>query len=142
MYEYTKIYFKSRHKAVASLYKLRDLANNYGIVSVADYYEVCDDVPLCNYIDNKYGWPKMEIDLAHVALTERKDWVIVLPYPSLLEAEYDTKSSPTSYDKTPAPDILNITIMTNELESPGTYISDIFTQISKVKDRMINITIM
>lgn len=42
----------------------------------------------------------------------------------------------------PNPDILNITIHTNELENPAETLTDIFKHISDIKERIINITVM
>lgn len=40
------------------------------------------------------------------------------------------------------PDILSITIHTNELKNPSETLADIFKHILDIKERMINITIM
>lgn len=44
----------------------------------------------------------------------------------------------------PNPDVLSITVHINEIDvyDPDEIISNVFKQVSKIKDRMINITIM
>lgn len=60
----------------------------------------------------------------------------------VVKAEDVVESEPVKCNDVPNPDILNITIHTNELENPTEIIADIFKHIPSIKDRMISITIM
>ena len=50
----TDIIFETRCKAEEVITAMNKLINAYGIVSVADLYDLVGRS--CNYRDNKYGW--------------------------------------------------------------------------------------
>ena len=53
-YNYDDVILKTRGDAELVLNRLEKYIYDYGMVSVADLYEICD-LP-SNYTDNKYGW--------------------------------------------------------------------------------------
>lgn len=75
------IEFEDRWDAEQVLLKLRDTIEQFGLVSVATYYEFCR-IDSDNYMDNKYGWfdivnPRIETETNGKA-------VLYLPKPVLL----------------------------------------------------------
>lgn len=130
--------FGTHAEAVDVLNQMKDIAVRYGFCSMADLMDLANLYSTNHYEFNKYIWTYKELKNARIHTVTGLRYHIDLPEPNFTGKSTKHHEEPNS----PTPGILNITIMTNELESPGTYISDIFTQISKVKDRMINITIM
>ena len=53
-YNYDELYFETRGEAEDVLDRMREIVSNYGIVSVADLYELAGVVG--NYTDQRYGW--------------------------------------------------------------------------------------
>lgn len=53
-YSYDEISIPSRGEAEEVLARMDELIETYGIVSVADFYDLVGVT--CNYTDNKYGW--------------------------------------------------------------------------------------
>lgn len=53
-YDYDDIILESRGEAEDVLARMDELIESYGIVSVADLYDLVGKT--CNYTDNKYGW--------------------------------------------------------------------------------------
>ena len=53
-YDYDDIVLESRVEAEEVLQRMDELIETYGIVSVADLYDLVGKS--CNYTDNKYGW--------------------------------------------------------------------------------------
>jgi hypothetical protein len=53
-YSYDDIVLESRGEAEGVLARMDELIETYGIVSVADLYDLVGKT--CNYTDNKYGW--------------------------------------------------------------------------------------
>lgn len=53
-YSYDEISIPSRGEAEEVLTRMDELIDTYGIVSVADFYDLVGVT--CNYTDNKYGW--------------------------------------------------------------------------------------
>lgn len=53
-YDYDDIILESRGEAEEVLARMDELIETYGIVSVADLYDLVGKT--CNYTDNKYGW--------------------------------------------------------------------------------------
>lgn len=53
-YDYGSIIFSSARDAEAVLAQLYDMSRRYGLVSVADFYEMCGKVG--KHTDYKYGW--------------------------------------------------------------------------------------
>ena len=53
-YDFDDIILDSRGEAEDVLSRMDELIDNYGIVSVADFYDLCGITG--SYTDNKYGW--------------------------------------------------------------------------------------
>lgn len=73
-YDYEEYTIESRGEAEDVLSRMDDLMATYGVVSVADFYELVG--VRCNYTDNKYGWTN--IRNANVVRV-RDGYVIKLP---------------------------------------------------------------
>lgn len=56
-YEFEDIFLETRGEAEEVLNRMEDLIDNYGIVSVADLYDLVGITG--NYTDNKYGWTNL-----------------------------------------------------------------------------------
>ena len=56
-YDYDEIVLESRGEAEEVLERMDDLLDNYGIVSVAAFYDLVGITG--NYTDNKYGWTSL-----------------------------------------------------------------------------------
>lgn len=59
VYDYDDILFDTRGDAEAVLDAMYDIIDTYGVVSVADFYELAD-VSSDNFAANKYGWSSLE----------------------------------------------------------------------------------
>ena len=57
-YDYDDIILENRAEAVEVLDRMEDLLETYGIVSVADLYDLVGITG--NYTDNKYGWTNLK----------------------------------------------------------------------------------
>ena len=53
-YDFDEVFFDSRGDAEAVLDRMNEILAHYGIVRVADFYELSGLE--CQYTDNKYGW--------------------------------------------------------------------------------------
>ena len=73
-YSYDDIIIPSRGEAEEVISRMNELIKDYGIVSVADFYDLVG--VSCNYTDNKYGW--MNIRNAEVVRV-RDGYIIKLP---------------------------------------------------------------
>ena len=73
-YDYNDYIIETRGEAEDVLYRMDDLIDTYGSVSVADFYDLLG-VP-GNYTDNKYGWKNLrDAKIEHV----REGYTIRLP---------------------------------------------------------------
>ena len=89
-----------------------------------------------------FGVTDFEMRQAHIARV-RAGWTIVTPTIHLLDdngknPEIEQRNEENELNSKP----IFITIHVKEIESPGTYISDIFNNVNNIKDRMVNIAIM
>ena len=75
VFDYDNIVFSNRGDAEAVLEAMDDILDRYGLVSVAEFYELAD-VPAPNYTANKYGWNN--IRSARIRGT-RDGYIIQLP---------------------------------------------------------------
>lgn len=80
VFDYDNIIFDNRGDAEAVLSSMDELLDQFGIVSVADFYEL-SNVPCPNYTANKYGW--INIRNAQV-LRARDGYIIKLPRAQVL----------------------------------------------------------
>ena len=147
-------YFVNRTDAERTVRKLRDIANDYAYATVADmkYLHAGEQG---YYSDSKLGW---SLDMLRMAKIEycpvrcnKTCYILTLPEPVSIE-NFETNSK---NDKTTNP--INITIYTNGLyvrdhegilsdelyaNNPDEIISSVLKQVSKIKDRTVNITII
>lgn len=80
-YELLELIFDTRGEALDVLTTLDDIINRYGVVSVADYYEVAS--VQSNYTDTKYGWK--DIRSADTVSIRGGGFTIRMPRPMPLE---------------------------------------------------------
>lgn len=73
-YDYEDVILESRTEAEEVLNRMEDLIDTYGVVSVADLYDLVGISG--NYTDNKYGWTNLRT--AGIERT-RDGYLIVLP---------------------------------------------------------------
>ena len=73
-YDYEDVILESRREAEEVLNRMEDLIDSYGVVSVADLYDLVGISG--NYTDNKYGWTNLRA--AGIERT-RDGYLIVLP---------------------------------------------------------------
>jgi hypothetical protein len=75
-YSYDDIILDNRGEAEEVLSRMDELVETYGIVSVADLYDLVGITG--NYTDNKYGWTELTIKSARVERV-REGYMIKLP---------------------------------------------------------------
>lgn len=76
-FDYDNIIFDSRGDAESVLMAMEEVINLYGVVRVADLYDLAD-VTTSNYAANRYGWDNLRnADVVRV----RDGWMIKLPRP-------------------------------------------------------------
>lgn len=134
MYDYIHIRYKTSEKALEVLDQLKQLAKNYGFVTVADYNDITKIKSL--YTDPKYGWLEYMIKEA-IICNDNCGYYIGLPRPIIIP---DDRDIIPSHD--PEISTLNIVLHTNEVSDPDATLAEIFKHILTIKDRMINLTIM
>ena len=74
-YDFDDIVLESRSEAEEVIQRMDELIDTYGIVSVADMYDLVGLT--CNYTDNKYGWTN--IRNAEAVRLRDGGWVIKMP---------------------------------------------------------------
>lgn len=74
-YDFDDIVLESRAEAEEVIQRMDELIETYGIVSVADMYDLVGLT--CNYTDNKYGWTN--IRNAEAVRLRDGGWVIKMP---------------------------------------------------------------
>ena len=74
-YDFDDIVLESRAEAEEVIQRMDELIDTYGIVSVADMYDLVGLT--CNYTDNKYGWTN--IRNAEAVRLRDGGWVIKMP---------------------------------------------------------------
>lgn len=75
-YDYDNIEFERRSDAEEVLFRLREWRNQYGLVRVADLYDLAG-ITTGSYTDNKYGWTSL--NNAEVMRTRGGMYIIKLP---------------------------------------------------------------
>lgn len=80
--DYDNVVFDSRGDAEMVLQSMDEILSHYGVVSIADYYELCD-IDDANYTTNKYGWK--DIRNAQVVRVGHNEYKIKLPRAMPLE---------------------------------------------------------
>ena len=73
-YDYEDVILETRREAEEVLNRMEDLIDSYGVVSVADLYDLVGISG--NYTDNKYGW--MNLRSAGIERT-RDGYMLLLP---------------------------------------------------------------
>lgn len=74
-FDYDNIIFDNRGDAEAVLTAMEDVIDQYGVVSVADLYDLAD-VTTTNYMANRYGWSDIH---SAQAVRVSDGWMLKLP---------------------------------------------------------------
>lgn len=80
-HSFNNYYFDNRGEAETVLSRMRDIIERYGMVSVADFYDLISQRH--DYTDNKYGW--RDLKSAQVDRTRDNDFIISFPRIIVLE---------------------------------------------------------
>lgn len=132
--------FESRRAAETVLHELEQIAMTYGLVRSIDFAWIVGKE--ISRILSPFGITDFEMRQARVARV-KAGWVIITPTIHLLDENgKNTEIEQQNEENELSSEPIFITIHVKELESPGTYISDIFKNVNSIKDRMVNITIM
>lgn len=145
MYNTEKYTFHSRKAAEEALEFLKRGVEKYEVVTLADFNDYCEISS--DYRETKIGWFKNAINDA-VITRMPNGWFIVISNPIEIEPinkpkvtyrdYYSTKKSPKDSSSEP----LCITIHTEDIDNIDATLAEIFSYISTIKDRMVNLTIM
>lgn len=137
----TRYYFNDKKSAEDAYETLRDIANSYGYASVKDMKSIIGNnyYNYPNHNDTMFGWTPNMLSTCTIYSCHTGAY-LVLPNEEYFGHCESEENEPTD-DYTGYP-LVNITIHTNELKSPIAYISDILKEVSQIKDRTVNITIM
>lgn len=141
---YNKVYyFNTEEEANDALNKIKEIAEDYSMISLADVNESCGLVG--PYTDRKVGWTKSTIDKICI-VRDVNFYSIVLPRPIPIYDEEPKVTYREHHIKKPtlekSPEPLHITIHTKDIDDVDEILAEIFSHISTVKDRMINLVIM
>lgn len=143
MYKYDKCYFTCESAANDKLEEMVTRAIEYGCVSIADYYEICN-VYFCyghRYTDTKYGWLRYHLSNARVDVDHLGRWYISLPRAIPLDS-YNIADSNEDHESQTEPQPINIAIHTNEISDLNKTLAETFKYIYTIQDRTVNLTIM
>lgn len=132
MYDYIHIRYKTREKALEILDRLKQLAENYGVVTVNDYNDIAKIKS--SYTDTKYGWLEYMIKEA-IVCNDNCGYYICLSRP--IPIPDDRAETPKS-----DPQPIYITVHTNEISDLNKTLAYTFKYIYTIQDRTVNLTIM
>ena len=138
MYGRHRYFFNSRMEAEDALRAIKDMASTYACVTIYDVNEICGRQS--SYLDTKNGWLEDSLKDVYV-LRGRYNYHFELPRPIPITAD----ESVTSYQEdtnNSTVEPISITIHTKEVDNLNETLEEIFSYISTVKDRMVNLTIM
>lgn len=80
LHSFDDILFEDRYSAENVLECMVDITMDYGMVSVADFYELAGEE--AQYTDNKYGWGELrDVEV----IRSRDGWIIDLPKPEPID---------------------------------------------------------
>ena len=82
-FEFNNCYFTDLSAAEFALDKLKELINNYGRATVADFYDLIDFSTTLKCYD--YGWE--DLSLVDIIQEGEQEYIIDLPKPALLKLE-------------------------------------------------------
>lgn len=96
-YSLEKMVFDDLETAGEILDAMRDIASNFGNVTVMDYKDLTGDIGLASYRDNKYGWTKEALDTAHIETTENGCKNVISPAEYIGDGKEDLVNHPSHY---------------------------------------------
>ena len=155
--------FDSRHGAEEALDELKQIAMSFGSANSIDFAWVVGE-DTSRILSTSIFWVT-DFEMRQARVDKVKEgWVIITPTAHLQtdennkNAEVDqnennknnknnennenTEVEQRNEENGLSSEPIFITIHLKELESPWTYISDIFKNVNSIKDRMVNITII
>ena len=138
-----KLYFSTRRDAEMAFKSLHDVAVRYGYATISDAKEIAGYPNNIQYTDDRFGWTSDMLDSYKICRRDGLTGVYLeLPHEKYFEDREPDESYESEENETSTNEYVNITIYTKDLKSPAEYISDILKEVSQIKDRTVNITIM
>lgn len=138
-----KLYFSTRRDAEMAFKSLHDVAVRYGYATISDAKEIAGYQNNIQYTDDRFGWTSDMLDSYKICRRDGLTGVYLeLPHEKYFEDREPDESYESEENETSTNEYVNITIYTKDLKSPAEYISDILKEVSQIKDRTVNITIM
>lgn len=132
-------YFKNDKEASLFIERAREIAKEYGSVTLSDLYELIGIKS--NYLCNKISWSIHSINYnLHVEYnSDLKCYMVSFPKPFFEENK--SKSYINKKKMVSSSEPINVTINMDLLEDPFEVIHQIFDMTNKIKDRPVFITI-
>ena len=138
-----KLYFSTRRDAEMAFKSLHDVAVRYGYATIADAKEIAGCWSTIHYTDDRFGWTADMLDSYKICRRDGLTGVFLeLPHEKYFEDREPDESYESEENEMSTNEYVNIAIYTKDLKSPAEYISDILKEVSQIKDRTVNITIM
>ena len=141
-------YFKYEKEASLFVEQAREIAKEYGRVTLSDLYDL-SGCPTC-YVHSKISWSVYSIK-NNVYVKYNNDlecYIVSFPEPYFNKVDnnkVETTTTPKSYvvkkKSETSSEPLNITICMDLLEDPFEVVHEIFDMTNKIKDRPVFITI-
>lgn len=141
-------YFKYEKEASLFVERAREIAKEYGRVTLSDLYDLSGG-PSC-YVHSKISWSVYSIK-NNVYVKYNSDlecYIVSFPDPYFNKVDnnkVETTATPKSYvvkkESETSSEPLNITICMDLLEDPLKVIHEVFDMTNKIKDRQVFITI-
>lgn len=132
-------YFKNNKEASLFIERAREIAKEYGMVTLSDLYELIGIKS--DYLCNKISWSihSINYNLYIEYNSDLKCYMVSFPKPFFEENK--SKSYINKKKMVSSSEPINITINMDLLEDPFEVIHQIFDIANKIKDRPIFITI-
>jgi hypothetical protein len=135
--------FTTCKRASEVIVKMLSLGHEFGSVSVADFYNLCG-LRFVPEQDN-YGWMIETLRNGNIFVSRTRDgWIIKLPEPvDIRKNNHDSTPYNISNDASNSSACpLNILINTDDLDQPDIILEETFKHIQKIKDRIVNVSIV
>lgn len=134
-----KFYFDTIEDANIFSYRVQEIANDYGMVCLADLYDLVGQ-PTC-WKDNKIRWYGNVIQHTTLAFPTPVTDSYCVEFPTPIDENSRNPLSTINHNQTPTPKPLNISILMDSIKDPHTTIREVIRQANEIKDRPVFITI-
>lgn len=124
-------YFYTRMDAEDILDIIKQRVSDCKIITAYDVNQLCGAGS--SSTDHYIGWTETMIEDSEIRRV-RNGYILSLPFPRSIK-ELDKPETST-------PEPINIVIHTEDIDNLDTTLAEVFSYISTIKDRMINLTIM